>query len=581
MNKYFVSTIFFIYALFCYNNVFAKPTCNNTFVLNVLERASGSKRAIKISCNLNLKKSDVITKRLILEGASASNVTINCNGATINGGKGRLNYKKDMIEVRSKKYRDNKTEKYKWSRPKNVTIKNCNIIGSIRVWGMGRNGEDWNIKESSKRERSRASAYLHIKRLRDNAPKNIVFTHVSITGVGRNPLYFSPGVTYSKLINSEMKGVSNKVAIYLDAESAYNTIKNNKIHVKTKKDKWGKIPLVKNRGWPLIAIDASTGNSIINNHFSSLNNGGIYLYRNCGEGGTIRHTTPSRNLIINNVFYYRKYKGLKPAIYIGSRNYGFKENTFGHCDKDEGKPYGSSTSDKDYARYNIILQNQFYKRWVYITKHTNSWNTLVKASLHNYIVNSNTKINHSNLVKYNTIVSREVKTLAGCYIPNGVKQFLLHGQSIDVFKNRRGQPACNGLKKTCNNGTLKTSRVSNCSLTKINFNCKVEGNSRGCRKRVYCNSNKKIIGAVAACNLEYGSVSNAQLTGMPVNTIKVVKESDKRKYSDCFVGGNHVNRGRAKINIVNNAKSVIIGCKEHDKNGGDCHIKGQLYCAHY
>lgn len=367
--------------------------CRSGKTMEVLAPAKQSAKTVKIDCNLRLKGNHVVTKRMIFEGDSASGVTVNCNQATLNGGKGTINYKKDMIEVRSQKFGA------RWVRPQNVTITNCNIIGSVRIWGMGKNGEQQDIKESSRRERQKSSAHLHVQRVRDNAPKNIVLDNVTITGMGRNPLYFAPGVTYSKLINSEMKGKSNKVGIYFDAESAYNTLENNYIHVDTKKDGWGRLPGVRSRGWPLIAIDGSTGNKIINNKFSNLNNGGIYLYRNCGEGGTIRHTTPSRNSIINNTFVYKKYKGRNPAVYIGSRDYGFKERHPGHCDKDDGRPYGSSVSEKDYARHNIVMQNQFYKRPV------SKGNFPVAATLNDYIKINNRSVNSNNKLDRNKIIS--------------------------------------------------------------------------------------------------------------------------------------------------------------------------------
>ncbi len=71
-----------------------------------------------------------------------------------------------------------------------------------------------------------------------------------------------------------------------------------------------------------MAVDGSSWNTINNNRFASLRNGGIYLYRNCGEKGTIRITPPEHNTITNNSFYYKKYTGHKPAIYLGSRDYG-------------------------------------------------------------------------------------------------------------------------------------------------------------------------------------------------------------------------------------------------------------------
>jgi hypothetical protein len=327
--------------------------CSEKKIKEILEQATTAKSSVLVNCNLKfIRRDQYITKRLIFEGNKSSNITCDFNGATLDGGKGRVNYKGDMIEVRSKKINANT-----WERPINILIKRCKVIGSIRIWGMGKNGEAPDVKASSKRE---ASNSKHVQRVRNNAPKNIVFDGITITGVGRNPLYFSPGVTYSKLINSEMKGKSDKTGIYLDAESAYNTIENNYLHVDTKKDKWAKLGY--NRGWPQMTIDGSSHNKIIGNRFSNINNGGIYLFRNCGEGGTIRHTPPERNTINNNVFYYKKYKGLNPAIYLGSRDYGWKERTFGHCDKDDGRPYGSSKSDKDYAKFNTIKNNKFYKR---------------------------------------------------------------------------------------------------------------------------------------------------------------------------------------------------------------------------
>lgn len=213
------------------------------------------------------------------------------------------------------------------------------------------------------------------------------------------PSILVPGVTYSKLINSEVKGKSSRVGIYLDAESAYNTFENNYIHVETKEDNWGKIPGVTGRGWPQMAIDGSSRNTIHNNRFSSLSNGGIYLYRNCGEGGTIRLTPPENNTITNNTFYYKKYKGSKPAIYLGSRDYGRKESTFGHCNDDSGRPYGSSSSNKDYARHNIIKNNKLHKRMIVPLGGFG----LVDARVEDMIVTKNKSANSPNEISGNTL----------------------------------------------------------------------------------------------------------------------------------------------------------------------------------
>jgi hypothetical protein len=323
--------------------------------------ATARSSEVFIDRNITLNPNDVITKRLIFEGSDSTGVTFDFNGATLDGGRrGSVNYGRDMIEVRSEvKVRTrNGIEGRAWKRPENILVKNGKIIGSVRVWGMGKNGEHPDIRDSSKRD------VQHVQRVRMNAPRNIVFDGITITGVGRNPFYFSPGVTYSKLINSEVKGKSDAVGIYLDAESAYNTIENSYVHVETKEDRLNLIPTLPSRGWPQMAVDGSSWNTINNNRFASLRNGGIYLYRNCGEKGTIRITPPEHNTITNNFFYYKKYTGHKPAIYLGSRDYGRAKDIVGHCGDDRGRSYGSSRSNEDYARHNIIKNNKLSKRQI-------------------------------------------------------------------------------------------------------------------------------------------------------------------------------------------------------------------------
>lgn len=370
-----------------------------------------------------------------------------------------------------------------------------------------------------------------------------------------------------------MKGKSTKVAIYLDAESADNTIKNNDIHVATDDDDWGKLPGVTDRGWPLIAIDGSTGNKILDNRFSSLNNGGIYLYRNCGEKGTIRHTTPSRNVIVNNVFYYKKYKGTKPAVFLSSRDYGTKERVFGHCDADDGRPYGSSASDKDYAQHNVVMQNQFFARKVYRQSGSAMPPRLVAATLADYVMTNNASVNTPNYVALNKIITRETKRLAGCYVRDG---FVLHGESIDVFEDRSGTPVCSTRRFRCDDGELTASTASGCTVQP--FECRVEGNNDGCERIARCPRGRRIVGASAACNLEFGTVSSTDLNGVSANFVKVLRASDNASEGSCTIGSTSIRSGQAAVSGINGLDRASFGCRERDSNGGDCHIKGTLYC---
>jgi hypothetical protein len=211
-----------------------------------------------------------------------------------------------------------------------ITIKHCKINGSIRTIGLGRNGEASGVKESSIRSG-------HTARAQAAAPRNVALYDLTITGHGRIPLYLAPGTTSTSLVNSTINGRSDSVAIYLDAESANNTIRHNNINIS-------------GASREIIAIDGSANNQILANTISQAPNGGIYLYRNCGEGGTVRHQAPQRNLIAGNTIDNTGGYG----IWLGSRNGGRL-----YCSADDGYPFGSSKDNGDYADQNVVRHNEF------------------------------------------------------------------------------------------------------------------------------------------------------------------------------------------------------------------------------
>lgn len=102
-----------------------------------------------------------------------------------------------------------------------------------------------------------------------------------------------------------------------------------------------------------MAIDGSAHNTVRHNRFSALSHGGLFLYRNCGEGGTVRHQTPSHNTISDNTFY-RYYHGGLPAVWLGARN-----GNRNYCEADAGYPFGSSISNLDGAQHNRIATTVF------------------------------------------------------------------------------------------------------------------------------------------------------------------------------------------------------------------------------
>ena len=210
-----------------------------------------------------------------------------------------------------------------------ITIKRCKINGSIRTIGLGHNGEAPGVKASS-------ITLGHTARAQAAAPKNTVLYAVTITGHGRIPLYLGPGTTRLTMSDSTIKGRSDSVALYLDAESGSNIFRHNTFALTSSSRE-------------VIALDGSADNQILGNTISA-SNGGIYLYRNCGEGGTVRHQAPQNNFIAGNTIDNAGGYG----IWLGSRNGG----RF-YCNDDAGFPFGSSQDDGDFADGNIARDNTF------------------------------------------------------------------------------------------------------------------------------------------------------------------------------------------------------------------------------
>lgn len=113
----------------------------------------------------------------------------------------------------------------------------------------------------------------------------------------------------------------------------------------------------------------------------------------------------------------------------------------------------------------------------------------------------------------------------------------------------------------------------------VNWECRIQSSNSGCTKTVEAPIGKKIVGVRAACNLEWGAVSNNQLESVPANTIKVIRKSDRRWLRPsgyCYVNNTKIFSGQRTIEGVSGISKIVVGCYEHDKNGGDCHIKGTL-----
>ena len=220
-----------------------------------------------------------------------------------------------------------------WDVPEKITVRNGKLRGSIRIFGLGVNGEGPKVRESSHREG-------HTSRAQAAAPRGMLLENLQIEANHRIPLYLGPGVTGVTVRNCTFTGWSASTTVYLDAESGGNRIENCTFDVRA--------------GREVMAVDGSATNMIVWNRFLQTGYGGIYLYRNCGEGGTVRHQTPQGNIIENNFFDLKDLRSGSYGIWLGSLQ-GHRS----YCEDDAGYPFGSSVDNRDFADHNTLLGNVF------------------------------------------------------------------------------------------------------------------------------------------------------------------------------------------------------------------------------
>ncbi|MNS63721.1 hypothetical protein D3C72_968240 [compost metagenome] len=279
----------------------------------------------RLTCRAVLTSGQTIRRPLLIEGAEASGAGLDCQGGTVGRPGAATTTRQPTIAIWSRRI----TATH-WSRPSDIRIQNCVIHGAVRVWGMGADGGYDDLRASSR-------TAAHTATVQAAAPSHIELDRVIIVGTGSIPLYVGPGVTRLSLTASTLRGRSDATALYLDAESADNRIENNALAVQT--------------GREMVTVDGSARNRIVDNRFTLGGRPGVFLYRNCGERGVIRHQTPSDNQITDNIFSDASW--LRPRLVVVGARGGRRS----YCSADRGYPWGSSADDGDRATGNIVARN--------------------------------------------------------------------------------------------------------------------------------------------------------------------------------------------------------------------------------
>jgi hypothetical protein len=285
----------------------------------------------RLTCRAGLNGRPVL-RRVLIEGAEASGAGVDCGGGSLGRPGARTTTQTPTVAIWSRRI-DGAVPL--WSRPTDIFLRNCTVHGAIRIWGMGVGGRIDDLRNSSRTPGHTVAAQAA-------GPSHISLTGLSFTATGSIPLYVGPGVTQVTVDGGRFGGRSDSTAVYLDAESAGAVIRNVGFDIRTPRE--------------IIAVDGSARNTITGNRFvlggHAGSGGGVFLYRNCGEDGVIRHQTPSDNVITDNVFTGASL--LPPrTVVVGAREGGRR-----YCGDDRGWPFGSSLDDGDHATGNIVARNR-------------------------------------------------------------------------------------------------------------------------------------------------------------------------------------------------------------------------------
>jgi hypothetical protein len=109
----------------------------------------------------------------------------------------------------------------------------------------------------------------------------------------------------------------------------------------------------------------------------------------------------------------------------------------------------------------------------------------------------------------------------------------------------------------------------------VPFSCSKGDSNDGCKGVAACPADHIVTSVRASCDLETVRTPDLGRWGW----IEVIRPSDLRGQGHCVVRTMDVSQTKPVINGVVGSPKLGFGCRENDKNGGDCHIKGELKCS--
>lgn len=146
------------------------PDCLDPKLDEIFESASDAKPSVTVDCSFSFAAfpRNRITKKLWFTG-NTQGVTVDCHGGPIDGGPGSYLYDngdrgKNIVEIVSSLIEG---PELRWSaRPQDITIRDCEIIGSARIWPFS----FW-VPENLEKQAALSRQPGYVAKLRANAPR--------------------------------------------------------------------------------------------------------------------------------------------------------------------------------------------------------------------------------------------------------------------------------------------------------------------------------------------------------------------------------------------------------------------------
>lgn len=330
---------------------------NCVAVFGGVVKRSGTWYSCEVSTSIKVAHSGLFPTHTLL--INKSNIVLDCNGSGIDGKYDELiygadNHTRDAVQIKTLRGA---------TPPANITVKNCkfqNLTGaSVAVWT--------DLQEADIHDLIMVKKVGHFNGVRARSPVNVVIQNIVSANSGRPGVYFYPGITGARLLDSEISdtGVSkvagregtNAPGVYLDASTKNITVQGNLIQGSMREG---------------LAIDSSGDHLVKQNEFLNNGVGSIYLYTNCGERAMLTPLKPSstyhysataflrldhasRNRIESNLF-----QNEEMGIWVASRQ-SKDLGTWGCADV---SPYSNPIAGNkyfylDHATDNVIRANTF------------------------------------------------------------------------------------------------------------------------------------------------------------------------------------------------------------------------------